>query len=287
MISRLPSWFKQEIPKDISTIKNRLRSFENARLNTVCQSAHCPNINHCFEHNSVTFMILGDACSRNCSFCAVHKDRLYPLDLSEPYNLALAIQNLNLQYIVITSVTRDDLPYGGATHYCRAVYAIRALNPGKKIELLIPDFKGSKSALLLVVKSQPDIIAHNLETVECLYSKIRPQARYNRSLKVLKNIKEIGFDGFTKSGIMLGFGECEEDVLKAIADLKDAHCDILTLGQYLAPSKAHARVKEFIPLEKFEFYRQKALALGFKAVFSGPLVRSSYRAQEVYAKITE
>lgn len=283
--ARLPSWFTQEIPKDINFIRNRLRSFENARLSTVCQSARCPNINHCFEQNSVTFMILGDTCSRNCNFCAVHKGRLRPLDLAEPYNLALTIQKLNLQYIVITSVTRDDLPLGGATHYARAVYAIRSLNPGKRIELLIPDFKNSRVSLSLVIASAPDIIAHNMETVERLYPEIRPQAKYRRSLEVLKNIREIGFAGFTKSGIMLGLGEREDEVFEVLADLKEAQCDSITLGQYLAPSLKHAPVKEFIPLEKFEMYRRKALEIGFKAVFSGPLVRSSYKAEEVYSQI--
>lgn len=230
-------------------------------------------------------MILGDICSRNCSFCAVRKGRVSHLDLSEPYNLALTIQNLNLRYIVITSVTRDDLAYGGVTQYARAVYLIRMITPGRKIEVLIPDFKNSKEALGLLIKSGPNIIAHNLETVERLYSDIRPQANYQRSLSVLKNIKEIGFAGFTKSGIMLGLGEGEDEALKAIYGLKDAGCDILTLGQYLAPSKAHAPVKEFIPLEKFEFYRQKALKMGFKAVYTGPLVRSSFHAQEIYSAI--
>lgn len=285
MASRLPSWFKQEIPRDIDFIRNRLKDFENHKLSTVCLSARCLNINHCFEHNSVTFMILGDSCSRNCTFCAVPKGRLRPLDLAEPYNLALTIQKLNLEYIVITSVTRDDLPLGGASHYARAVYAIRGFNPGKRIELLIPDFRNSRAALSLVIAAAPDIIAHNLETVERLYPEVRPQAEYRRSWAVLKSAKEIGFTGWTKSGIMLGFGEQEDEVLEAIADLRDARCDILTLGQYLAPSEAHAPVKEYIPLEQFEFYRQKALKLGFKAVFSGPLVRSSYKAEEVYSQI--
>jgi len=284
--ARLPSWFTQKIPKDINFIKNRLRDFENAKLSTVCKSAHCPNINYCFEHNSVTFMILGDTCSRNCNFCAVRKGRLRPLELGEPYNLALTIRNLNLQYSVITSVTRDDLYTERASHYARSVYAIRSLNPGKRIELLIPDFRNSRAALSLVIASAPDIIAHNMETVERLYLTIRPQAGYRRSLEVLKNIKEIGFAGFTKSGIMLGFGEHAEEVLQVFADLKEARCDIITLGQYLAPSLKHAPVKEFIPLEQFEFYRHKALEIGFKAVFSGPLVRSSYKAEEVYAQIS-
>lgn len=288
MIARpcLPSWFRQEIPKDIHFIKNRLRDFENHKLSTVCQSARCPNINRCFEDNSVTFMILGDNCSRNCRFCAVSKGRPRVLNLSEPYNLALTIHNLNLKYIVITSVTRDDLAFGGATHYARAVYLIKQLNPGRKIELLIPDFKGSKDALSLLVKAAPDLIAHNLETVKGMYPVVRPSGDYARALSVLEGVRELGFAGWIKSGIMLGFGEKTDEALEAFRDLKDAGCDIVTLGQYLAPTQNHFPVKEFVSPEKFEWYRQKALALGFKAVYAGPLVRSSYRAEEMYSDIS-
>ena len=229
-------------------------------------------------------MIMGSNCSRDCGFCAVDKGRLNPLELSETYNLALTINRLNLSYVVITSVTRDDLPFGGASQYARAVYLIRKINPGKKIELLIPDFRNQPEAISLVVKSCPDIIAHNLETVESLYQKVRPLADYRRSLEVLKKVKNLGFAGWLKSGIMLGFGERQEEVIKAIGDLKESGCDILTLGQYLAPSVRHIPVEEFIAPEQFESYRQEALELGFKAVYSGPLVRSSYKAEEVYHK---
>ena len=285
MITRLPPWFRQEIPKNIDFIKNRLKAFENLKLNTVCLSAQCPNINSCFENNSVTFMILGEHCSRNCNFCAVDKGALRPMNLAEPYSLALTIQRLNLGYAVITSVTRDDLAFGGATQYARAVYLIRQLNPGIKIELLIPDFNDLTCPIELVVKPQPEVIAHNLETVASMYPKIRPRGNYKRSLNVLKKIREFGFAGLIKSGIMLGFGETEEEVLEAISDLKKSACDILALGQYLAPSSRHSPVREFIAPSKFEFYRQEALKLGFKAVAAGPLVRSSYRAEEVYSKV--
>ena len=280
-VVRLPGWFRQEVPRDISLVKNRIREFEQAGLNTVCKSARCPNLGVCFQANSVTFMIMGDSCSRNCSFCAVDKSRPQALDLSEPYKLALTIRKLGLEYIVLTSVTRDDLALGGASHYARCVRLIQSLNPGKKIELLIPDFRNDTRALELVIGSRPDIIAHNLETVESLYSRVRPLAGYNGSLEVLKKIKELGFAGWTKSGIMLGFGESEEEVLGAIADLKKVDCDILTLGQYLAPSTQHIPVQEFIAPEKFEFYKNNAQSLGFKAVSAGPLVRSSYRAAEI------
>ena len=296
---RMPEWFRQEIPRNISLVKNRIEEFEQAGLHTVCKSARCPNLGGCFQANSVTFMIMGDSCSRNCSFCAVNKSWPRPLDLSEPYKLALTIRKLGLEYIVLTSVTRDDLTFGGASHYVRCVRLIQSLNPGKKIELLIPDFRNDTRALELVIGSRPDIIAHNLETVESLYLRVRPLAggfgkgkpnhgplaSYQGSLEVLKKIKELGFAGWTKSGIMLGFGESEEVVLKALADLKKADCDIITLGQYLAPSPRHFPVQEFIPPEKFEFYKDKAQELGFKAVSSGPLVRSSYRAGEVYKEV--
>ncbi len=285
MIARLPPWFRQEIPKDIDFIRNRLRYFENHKLNTVCVSAHCPNINHCFENGSATFMILGDNCSRDCRFCAVNKGRPEALELSEPYNLALTIRRLDLKYVVLTSVTRDDLVYGGASQYARAVYLIKQFNPGKKIELLIPDFRESADALSLVAVSCPDVIAHNLETVERMYPYVRPLGDYRRALRVLKRLKELGFAGLIKSGIMLGFGEQEEEVLAAIEDLNNSCCDIITLGQYLAPGKGHFPVKEFISPEKFEFYRQKALKFGFKAVYAGALVRSSYRAGEVFSDL--
>lgn len=286
MYKRIPSWFRQEIPKDAGFIKNRLEEFKNSGLNTVCLSSRCPNINSCFEDNSVTFMIMGSRCSRNCGFCAVDKGRLNPLEPSETYNLALTIYRLNLSYVVITSVTRDDLPFGGASHYARAVYLIKKINPGKKIELLIPDFKNQPEAISLVVKSYPDVIAHNLETVESLHQKVRPLADYRRSLEVLKKVKDLGFAGLVKSGIMLGFGESQEEVIKAIRDLKESGCDILTLGQYLAPSDRHIPVEEFITLEQFESYRHRALELGFKAVYSGPLVRSSYKAEKICSEIT-
>lgn len=301
MISRLPPWFRQEIPKDIGFVGNRLKDFENSGLHTVCVSAHCPNINGCFENNSMTFMILGDNCSRNCRFCAVNKGVPHAVNVSESFNLAQTIYRLNLKYAVITSVTRDDLAFGGAVEYARVVYLIRRLNPKIKIELLIPDFNQTftcgrkvkaglnnfERALLLVIKSSPCVIAHNLETVESMYPKIRPLANYSHSLNILKKIREFGFTGFLKSGIMLGFGESKKDVLKAICDLKKSSCDILTLGQYLAPSKDNFPVKEYVPLEKFDFYRKVALRLDFKAVCAGPLVRSSYKAEELYSEMTE
>ena len=282
MLNRLPPWFKQEIPEDIGLIRNRLKEYAALNLDTVCKSARCPNINVCFSSRSVTFMILGPSCSRNCGFCAVEKKALRPPDVSEPYNIARSILRLRARYSVVTSVTRDDLPLGGVTQFIRTAYSIRSLNPDTKIEFLIPDFAGSLTAFSLIAKAPVEVIAHNIETVRRLYPYVRPQAKYRRSLEVFVKIKESGFAGFLKSGIMLGFGEREEEVIKTIRDLKESGCDILTLGQYLAPSGRHFPVKEFIAPEKFEYYRKKALSIGFKSVYSAPLVRSSYKAEEAY-----
>ncbi len=281
----LPPWFRQEIPANLESIRNRLREFKNHSINTVCVSAHCPNLNSCFENNGVTFMILGTACSRKCGFCAVQSGRIAPLSLAESILLAQTAKKLNLKYVVVTSVSRDDLPYAGATQFARTVYLIRAQDPMVKIELLIPDFNASRDSLSLVVRSSPDIIAHNLETVRRLYPAVRPQADYERSLDVLAKTKKIGFAGWTKSGIMLGLGESEDELLRAMRDLKDAGCDILTLGQYLSPSSRHFAVREFIDPGKFASYRKEAQAMGFKAVHSGPLVRSSYKAQAQFEEL--
>jgi len=283
VINRLPVWFKQEIPENIGSVRNRLRLFENLGLYTVCRSACCPNVSGCFKNNHVTFMIMGPNCSRHCAFCAVAKGVPVPLNSSEAYKVALSLRGLNLKYAVITSTTRDDLPSGGATQFTRVTYLVRTLNPGIKIELLIPDFKGSLAALGLVVRSSPDVIAHNLETVRRLYPEVRPQGNYHLALSIFKKIRKLGFAHLTKSGIMLGLGETEDEVIKTMRDLRSAGCDIFTLGQYLAPSAEHFPVKEFVCPEKFDFYRRKALSLGFKAVSAGPLVRSSYQAEETYS----
>lgn len=284
MINRLPPWFRQEIPRDFNFIKKRLSVFENSRIRTVCVSAQCPNLYTCFKNSSVTFMIMGDSCSRNCSFCAVGKGKLKPLDLLEPYNLALNIRELNLEYIVITSVTRDDLILGGATHFARVVYLVKRLNPHIKLELLIPDFKGNEKAIFLLVRAPLDIIAHNIETVERLYPYVRPKGNYRRALSVLKKIKKLRFAGFVKSGIMLGLGEREDEVIEAMQDLYSCGCDIISLGQYLAPSKDKTKVKEFITPEKFEFYKNIGIKLGFKSVNSSPLMRSSFNAKEAFLR---
>jgi len=285
MINRLPPWFRQSLPSDMAL--SRMRHLLKFKVNTICKEGKCPNFGECFSNSRLTFMILGDTCTRDCQFCAVQKSNDKPLDIDfdEPSRIAETVQKLGLKYTVITSVTRDDIEDGGAGIFARTIELIRALNRDIKVEVLIPDFKGQVSSLKCVLDSRPDVVAHNLETVKSLYKKIRPQADYALSLRVLRRIKEIRPYSITKSSLMLGLGETEEEVEEAIQDLRNAHCDILTLGQYLAPSSSHYVVREFITPEKFIQYKELAVNLGFKKVLSGPLVRSSYQAEELYNSI--
>jgi lipoic acid synthetase len=232
-------------------------------------------------------MILGGACTRNCAFCAVGKASRpsLSLDLDEPYRLQEAVRQLGLNYVVITSVTRDDLSDGGADIFAQCVELMRAIDSRIKVEVLIPDFKGRAGSIKRLLASRPDVVAHNLETVRRLYRDLRPMANYQVSLDVLKKIKEIDAAATTKSSLMLGLGETEEEVSEALADLRLSECDILTLGQYLAPSLTHYPIKEFVHPEQFKEYKKQALGLGFKGVLSGPLVRSSYKAEEVYKDV--
>ncbi len=275
-MNRLPLWFRQEIPDKITLERAQLLSESNVR--TVCQEARCPNLSFCFKHQKFTFIILGDTCTRNCRFCAVGKteNKNLKLDEDEPWRIAKAVKDLGLNYVVITSVTRDDLADGGAKIFSQTIESIRGINSDIKIEVLIPDFKGSILSLKVVLAAQPHLVGHNIETIERLYKDLRPKANYRISLDILKKIKEIQPLFTTKSSIMLGLGETEEEVIKTIQDLLYSGCDILTLGQYLAPSPAHYPVKEFIGIEQFQRYRDIGLGLGFKSVLSGPLVRSSY-----------
>lgn len=259
-------------------------------LHTVCQEAKCPNINNCFNAGNATFLILGDSCTRNCSFCAVkelEKSKNGLFDPDEPYKISELVSKLNLKYVVITSVTRDDLEDGGADAFAETILLLRKLNKNIKIEALIPDFNGKISSIETVVFVSPDVIGHNIETVKRFYKDIRPMANYERSLGVLKSIKEISPKILTKSSIMLGFGEQQEEVIAAMKDLRQSNCDILTLGQYLAPSEEHFSVKEFIPLEQFKIYEKIGYDLGFGAVLSGPLVRSSYLAETAYTEVAQ
>ncbi len=279
-MNRLPSWFRQDIP-DNKTL-NLMRLFSEFAVHTVCREARCPNITYCFRNKKVTFMILGDTCTRNCKFCNVGTvlktgQKCPPeVDLYEPHRISELVKLLGLNYVVITSVTRDDLEDGGAAQFARTIELIH----GIKVEVLIPDFCGKILNLECVLGTEPFVVAHNIETVRRLYSNLRPAADYELSLNVLSKIKELKPGIITKSSIMLGLGETEQEVIRTMQDLKNAKCDILTLGQYLAPSVNHYPVKEFISIEQFRKYQDTATAIGFKSVLSGPLVRSSYRAEE-------
>lgn len=274
-----PEWLKMKAPDEavLNKMENMLKELS---LHTVCESANCPNIGKCFRHRTATFMVMGSTCTRNCRFCAVNKGRPEKLDPEEPQNVALASKKLGLKHTVITSVTRDDLEDGGASHFVEIIKAMRRENPESTVELLIPDLKGNWSALKKIIDAKPDILNHNIETVEPLYKKVRPMAIYNRSIELLKQVKIFDKDVYTKCGIMLGLGETEQQVLKVMDDLLEVGCDILTIGQYLRPSKNHLPVFEYITPQKFEKYKKIAIEKGFKFVASGPYVRSSYKAFE-------
>jgi len=284
-IKRKPEWLrvKAHSVKGLEFVEGMLKDLH---LNTVCDEAACPNRGECFGRKTATFMILGSVCTRNCTFCNVTKGRVQPVDENEPERVAEAVKILGLKHAVITSVTRDDLPDGGAGHFARVIEAIRNAAPKVTIEVLIPDFKGDIEALEKVVRARPEIINHNVETVPDLYSEVRPQADYRRSLNVLRNVKRLDKSIYTKSGIMVGLGETEEQVISVMRDLREADCDFLTVGQYLAPSAKHHPVVEYIHPDQFKAYEEKAYELGFLFVASGPLVRSSYMAEQAIDKIS-
>ena len=281
-IARKPEWLRRKI--QVSHVSNEVYNvIDELSLNTVCEEANCPNRMECFNRSTATFMILGSVCTRNCTFCNVTKGEPETVDHEEPRKVAVAIEKLKLKHAVITSVTRDDLQDGGAGHFAEVVKEIRALNKKITIEVLIPDFKGDEVALGKVIDSKPDIINHNVETVPELYRNVRPMAIYERSLALLKKVKDRDNSILTKSGIMLGLGESEAAVIDVMKDLRAAGCDIITIGQYLAPSSKHHPVVEYVHPDIFEKYKQLGLELGFKNVVSAPLVRSSYHAGEVFA----
>ena len=257
---------------------------EGLELHTVCEEAHCPNIYECWGGGTATFMVMGDLCTRHCRFCAVKSGRPNGyLDPLEPVKLAYAIRRMNLRYVVVTSVDRDDLEDGGASHFAACIREIRRLNPSIYIEVLIPDFRDDVEALKRVVEARPHVVAHNIETVRRLTPAVRdPRARYDQSLAVLENIKKLDGGIYTKSSIMLGLGETKEEVVSAMEDLRRVGVDFLTIGQYLQPSKTHISVKEYVHPDVFEEYRLIGESLGFKYVASGPLVRSSYKAGEYF-----
>ena len=255
-------------------------------LNTVCQGALCPNQGECFGRGTATFLILGRTCTRNCTFCAIPSEERPPApDPGEPERIAQAAAELGLKHVVITSVTRDDLSDGGAAHFAETVRALKKNGAQITVEVLIPDFQGSLAALETVVHSGPDIINHNLETVPRLYPEVRPQADYRRSVHLLQRVKEIDPGKITKSGLMLGLGEERQEVLQVMADLREVSCDLLTMGQYLQPSGRHHPVVRFIPPEEFEELQRRGEEMGFRGVFSAPLVRSSFHAAEIFERI--
>lgn len=276
-IERRPPWLKVRAPggEEYSRLKVMMRS---KALHTVCEEARCPNIAECWGAGTATFMIGGDTCTRSCGFCAVKTGRPLPVDWDEPRRVAEAVQQMGLIHCVITSVNRDELPDGGARLWAETIAAVRQLNPTTTIEVLIPDFKGKHEPLQIVLDAQPDILGHNTETVPRLYRQVRPQGKYSWTLEVLRYAKEHGFR--TKSGIMLGLGEHREEVFRVMEDLREVGCDVMTLGQYLQPTKYHLPVVRFIPPEEFADYRERGLAMGFRHVESGPLVRSSYHAEQ-------
>jgi lipoic acid synthetase len=255
-----------------------------SRLHTVCEEARCPNQGECWTRGTATFMLLGDTCTRSCGFCAVATGRPAPLDPEEPRHVAEVSRRLGLRFVVVTSVARDDLQDGGAAHFAATVRAIHEANPAAEVEVLVPDFKADRESIRTVVESRPTVFNHNLETVERLSRKVRIQARYHRSLEVLRIAKELG-QPITKTGIMLGLGETEEEVLALMRDARGAGCDILTIGQYLQPTKQHLPVVEFVHPDRFKTVEGAGYALGFKSVYSGPLVRSSYHAELTAHKV--
>ena len=284
-IERKPSWLKVPAPggPNYLALKHLMRDL---KLHTVCEEAHCPNIGECWEHRAATFMILGDVCTRNCAYCAVAHGTPRPLDPGEPGRLAEAVARMGLKHVVITSVDRDDLPHGGAETFAACVAEIRRRLPETSVEVLIPDFKGSEAALRIAVAARPDILNHNLETIERLYRLARPGGRYPRALELLRRAKELDPGLLTKSGIMCGLGEEWDELLVAMQDLRAQRVDILTLGQYLRPSTAHLPITRYYTPDEFGELKRLGVAMGFRHVESGPLVRSSYHAWEQVERAT-
>ena len=277
--ARKPPWIRAQWPGG-RRYGEIVALLDEASLNTVCQEARCPNIGECFNRGTATFMILGDTCTRACGFCAVASGRPAPLDWGEPARLARTVERLGLNYAVITSVNRDDAPDGGAAIFAACIRAVRRLRPECSVEVLIPDLMGDWRALQTVLDAQPTVLNHNIETVERLYPRARHQARYERSLELLRRAAQHRPRIPTKSGFMLGLGERREEVSQLLRDLRAANCELLTVGQYLRPSAKHLPVERYVPPEEFEQLRKEALALGFAHVESGPMVRSSYHAEQ-------
>jgi lipoic acid synthetase len=280
-----PDWLKVEVEPSPALGRIRTVLREN-RLSTVCEEARCPNLPTCWGQGTATFMILGEICTRACRFCAVKHGKPSPPDPEEPERLASAAKALGLRYVVLTSVDRDDLPDGGASHFASCIRALKKAAPNLRVEALIPDFSGQREALEKVVEAGPDVVGHNLETVRRLTPWVRDRrAGYELSLFVLRTLKELSPKIFTKSSLLLGLGETEEEVEEALRDLREAGVDIVVLGQYLRPTSRELPLARYVPPEEFEAWRKRALSLGFRAVLSGPLVRTSFRASEVYEEL--
>ena len=284
--TRKPEWLKVSLSRNenFSLIKGTLKEYN---LHTVCEEAHCPNISECWNGGTATFMLMGDVCTRGCKFCAVKTGNpMKKLDFDEPKKLAQALAEIKLfDYVVLTSVNRDDLSDGGASHFAECIKEIKKAYPEIIVEVLIPDFNGNIEDLKKIVDAKPEVIAHNIETVERLQKKIRDvRANYQQSLKVLENIKKLNQKIYTKSSIMLGLGEADEEVLQSMKDLRAINVDIITFGQYLRPTDWHIAITKFVSPEKFEYFKQKALEMGFLFCAAGPFVRSSYKAGELFVR---
>ena len=276
---RLPAWLKVRAPGGPNYLDLRKR-FRDSALHTVCEEAHCPNIGDCWERRTATFMILGDICTRACSYCAVTTGSPLTLDLEEPVRLAETVERMGLRYAVITSVNRDELPDGGAFIFAQCIRQIRRRLPTCKIEVLIPDFQGDRNALATVVNAAPDTLNHNIETVRRVFPRVRAKGDYDQSLELLSRARELSPDCVTKSGMMVGLGETWNEIIETMRDLRSVSCDLLTIGQYLRPSEKHVPLSRWYTPDEFDELRLEGEALGFKHVASGPLVRSSYHADE-------
>ncbi len=282
MKDRLPPWFKKKIPAP-DTLAGMKTLFHELSLHTVCESAHCPNLGDCFQRRTATFLLLGDICTRNCTFCAVNKGVPDPVDQEEPLHITQAVSKMGLRHVVLTSVTRDDISDGGAGHFAQAIALLRE-KPGVTVEVLIPDFAGSSQSLKTVADAHPEVINHNVETVPRLYPEVRAKANFRRSLRLLEQVKNFDSSIVTKSGIMVGLGETGDEMLETMDALRAVNCDLLTIGQYLQPSPAHHPVVRYVPPEDFLEYEKIGIEMGFGAVASAPLVRSSFNAGEIYER---
>lgn len=282
---RLPPWLIKPFPQVEHMLEVR-KILSRLQLHTVCQSAQCPNLGECFSRRTATFMIMGNICTRNCRFCAVESGTPEPLESSEPDRIANAAKELELSHVVVTSVTRDDLTDGGANHFAETITALRKVNKNATVEVLVPDFRGSQKAIEVMVRARPDIFNHNLETVPRLYKVVRPEANYHRSLNILNAAKRLDKNILTKSGMMLGIGETEEELIEVMKDLRQVNCDFITLGQYLSPSEDHVPVARFISPEEFKDLATRGKEMGFQGIASAPFVRSSYRAGELLGQVS-